>query len=1016
MKTAYIGIDFGTTKTLVSVYNENKRDAKIIRLGRGRDDIPTSVYVAEDGSFLCGEDADDQRSAEPDRYARAFKMKLGSQDTPLSFFDGASFSQYTAKDLTRVFLSYIRTECEKYTGETIGRAVITRPVRFSPMQCKELEEAAREAGFEELSFISEPEAAAHTFCRQQADDPFTNALIIDWGGGTLDMALVSREGTVIKTYKNYTDGIPKGGENFDDALYWLAMKRMEEEQGRGNDLEEDMMEPEFSYTIRKNLRLTKESLSRLQQHNLRLSGRQGAYPALKVQREEFEQSIRSHIEEAASMACALIKSISEPSLRPDKLILVGGSSRIPAVAQILQERTGLPCRTWDMSVEAVGLGAALVAAERWSQLTENETDDTVEQASQVEELSPNPETAPASTPEPAPETCAAEAVDGSLYKQGLAYLHGIEEKEDTKAAAELFEKAHNAGDKNASYMLCHCYAAGIGVPRDEEKVFQLAKQLVEKGFYPALYFLHQAYRFGRGAELDHRKAKEYSGQLKKHCYQPIDGVDEILRYDALLNYYVGRPEPDLRKIESLARANMEVSCLPQRYFWLAQCLALSVFKGDTSPSLIRDLRDTLEAGIKENDTGCLWIMGLLRNRKTPAYPEDKAEALKYIRQAVQSPNASSEIVFSMIQTLFDQSTSGEEVQKMLQLLWEKCNYGVSGIPGENRLQCLIKLEVNKTGRIWKAAPKDRLEAYINANKNPDGTFFCDVPPYLCIENKGKRTMESFTLRICSAAAKLDKIIKVNHMLISGESCIVDLSHYDLPIKDDLYVEVSCEGQKATMEFTNVTYFYHTAPPLILFWESGFFGGIVLKMVSVGDVVNNVDIYKARGAHMDKPVNVASEPVNCGWAEFSDTTGLQMKETFTVCAEGFGNIEAQIVSSENDPFLRSSTPISISGSPTSNSPIILKTNKGADLIIYRELNSFGQYNLVVKCLYKPVTGIKITKTNGEFAYKPALQVGETGTFSYLAFNDQKCIGEIEKFLFECDEFEPRWINMRELPIN
>ena len=97
-------------------------------------------------------------------------------------------------------------------------------------------------------------------------------------------------------------------------------------------------------------------------------------------------------------------------------------------------------------------------------------------------------------------------------------------------------------------------------------------------------------------------------------------------------------------------------------------------------------------------------------------------------------------------------------------------------------------------------------------------------------------------------------------------------------------------------------------------------------------------------------------------------------------------------------------------------MILKTKKGETLSIYRELNSFGQYNLVVRCYSKPVTGVKVTKTNGEFAYMPALQVGETGTFSYREFNDQKSLGERERFCFEFDEFEPRWINMSHLPIN
>lgn len=85
MEKLLIGIDFGTTKTLVSSYSKRKREAVPVRLGRGRDDIPTSAYAAEDGKFYFGDDADDRMEEKPERYCKTFKMHLGSNDPALSF-------------------------------------------------------------------------------------------------------------------------------------------------------------------------------------------------------------------------------------------------------------------------------------------------------------------------------------------------------------------------------------------------------------------------------------------------------------------------------------------------------------------------------------------------------------------------------------------------------------------------------------------------------------------------------------------------------------------------------------------------------------------------------------------------------------------------------------------------------------------------------------------------------------------------------------------------------------------
>ena len=148
MKEFAIGIDFGTTKTLVSRFNEETGRPQTIKLGKGKDSIPTAVYVAENGEMLFGEEADDNIEFGPERYCRGFKMKLGRSQPVLVFRKGDRSVKYTAKDLTRVFLGYVlhRVEEEVFMGNKVGKVVITCPALFSPMQREELRKAAMEAG------------------------------------------------------------------------------------------------------------------------------------------------------------------------------------------------------------------------------------------------------------------------------------------------------------------------------------------------------------------------------------------------------------------------------------------------------------------------------------------------------------------------------------------------------------------------------------------------------------------------------------------------------------------------------------------------------------------------------------------------------------------------------------------------------------------------------------------------------------------------------------------------------
>ena len=1009
MSSSYIGIDFGTTKTLVSVYNEKKQEAEIIRLGRGRDDIPTSVYAAEDGAFLCGEAAEEQSIKEPMRYTRAFKMKLGSRAPLLSCCEGNDFKHFTAAELTQVFLSYVRKECEWLTGKKIRQAVITHPVRFSPQQVKQLEEAARVAGFEKLAFVTEPEAAAHTYCRHQSDDSFRNALVIDWGGGTLDMTLVSRSDDQIRTYTNYTDGIPKGGEDFDEALYRLIKTHYDVDNSVR--LEGDMMNPKYNYTIRKTLRSSKEALSRLPQQTVRLSGSRGAYPAVKVQRAEFEKIILDDIETAANLASSLIKSISNPSLKPDKLILVGGSSRIPAVARFLQERTGLPCRTWDMSVEAVGLGAALVAAERWGKTNEGAQKVKIDRE-QASSLTKSKKKSAEASPKKSVESKTRS--DRPLYKDGLAYMHGVGVKKDFSRAAEAFRKGAEAEELNAAYMLCHCFREGIGVPRNYDLAYQIAEYLaVHQNYYPAYYFMADAHRTGRGAGVDVNKAERYARALETGCKMPLKGVDEILRYDALLNNESSKPNTDWWRMERLSRDNMHISDLPQRYGWLA----ISLFKRltdlhENSPSLIQEVRSAVDAGINSGDEmSCLLKSIIVGSEDNGIYPYAPQEAYKLMERAAKYGGD-----FSLLMLMRSVLTPAEKKAEYERLFWNFCNYGHSGLVDDNTLPCLITLQEHPYSALFKALDKEKTVALVNKDE-AEKQLVAQASPFICVKNEGSQPLNNIVVRVCSTdGAVVDESISIEETIIPGDGLRIDMLHFGINFSNNshLYVEVISGNKKASLSFdgVNMDYFRSPIPPIIMWHESGMFGGLVLKAETLDEDILPLSVKCTKiksGASATGTQTGLGDEIPFGWCEFSDSSGLAYDEQFRIEVEGYGSVLGYMTTNESDAFL--AYPPSTFDEMTDEST----TCDTLGVKMYKRLNAFRQYDLILINYGEPLHGLKVIKSNRVSAVISTLKSNEYVKINYSKFKDQKNIGmsEIIRIVSNQSTFAVK-INMRDVP--
>ncbi|MBE6415526.1 MAG: hypothetical protein E7032_03215 [Akkermansiaceae bacterium] len=353
MNTHAIGIDFGTSKTLVSHINPQTGHPETIRLGRGGDLIPTTIFIDSAGRFSFGDDADDMIEDISGTYLRGVKMQLGS-DTPVHMYlaSNGDCRQLTAKDLVREYLLYIRQQVEKlvYQGESVTRATITRPVNFSPAQCQELQQAAIAAGFKHVEFTTEPEAAGLAYCRLNAAHAFArNALVVDWGGGTLDFALVTRSHDSVRTHGHLTDGdMEMGGEKFDEILWNYAVESL---KSHGVTT----LNP-VSQLPR--VRRSKELLSSRQEVILRLSQENGACPPLALSRETFNLMIAAYIDKAAQKLHSLLSRIPSEH-QPEMLLLVGGSSQIPLIKEKLEEACGLPAYMWHYSREAVALGAAL---------------------------------------------------------------------------------------------------------------------------------------------------------------------------------------------------------------------------------------------------------------------------------------------------------------------------------------------------------------------------------------------------------------------------------------------------------------------------------------------------------------------------------------------------------------------------------------------------------------------------------------------------------------------------------
>ena len=347
-----IGIDLGTTNSCVAVLEGG--DPVVITNAEGNRTTPSVVGFAKNGERLVGETAKRQAITNPLRTITSIKRQMGS-DYKVEI-DGKT---YTPQDISAMILSKLKADAEAYLGEKVTEAVITVPAYFTDSQKQATKDAGRIAGLEVKRIINEPTAASLAYGLDKETGNH-KILVYDLGGGTFDVSILELGDGVFEVLA--TSGNNKlGGDDFDDALMNFIADSFAKEYGI--DLRKDKMALQ---RLKEASEKAKKELSSSQTTNINLPfitvNEDGPlHLNMDITRVKFEQ-LTSHLVEKTIEP--MRRAISDAGISTndiEKVILVGGSTRIPAVQEAVKRVTGKDPFKGINPDECVAVGAAVQA-------------------------------------------------------------------------------------------------------------------------------------------------------------------------------------------------------------------------------------------------------------------------------------------------------------------------------------------------------------------------------------------------------------------------------------------------------------------------------------------------------------------------------------------------------------------------------------------------------------------------------------------------------------------------------
>ncbi|SDW89292.1 molecular chaperone DnaK [Paenibacillus sp. CF384] len=346
-----IGIDLGTTNSCVAVMEGG--EAVVIPNPEGNRTTPSVVGFKKDGERIVGESAKRQAITNPDRTIMSIKRHMGSSHKEV--IDGKDFS---APEISAIILQKLKSDAEAYLGQTVTQAVITVPAYFNDSQRQATKDAGKIAGLEVLRIVNEPTAAALAYGLEKTEDH--TILVYDLGGGTFDVSILELGDGFFEVKATSGDN-RLGGDDFDQVIIDYLVSEFKKEQGVDLSKDKAAVQRLKDAAEKAKKELSGVVTSTISLPFITMADGVPQHLELSLTRAKFEELSQALVERTLGPTR---QALSDAGMSPsdiDKVVLVGGSTRIPAVQEAVKKLIGKDPHKGVNPDEVVALGAAVQA-------------------------------------------------------------------------------------------------------------------------------------------------------------------------------------------------------------------------------------------------------------------------------------------------------------------------------------------------------------------------------------------------------------------------------------------------------------------------------------------------------------------------------------------------------------------------------------------------------------------------------------------------------------------------------
>jgi len=348
-----IGIDLGTTNSCVAVMEGGK--PTVIANAEGDRTTPSVVAYTKDGERLVGKVAKRQAVVNHENTVQSIKREMGT-DHKVKL----NGKEYSAPEVSAMILGKLKADAESYLGTTVTQAVITVPAYFNDSQRQATKDAGKIAGLEVLRIINEPTAASLAYGLDKGENKNQKILVYDLGGGTFDVSILEIGDGVFEVLS--TNGNTKlGGDDFDNRIIDLLVEQFKKDNGTDLSKDKLAMQRLKEAAEKAKIDLSATTMTTISLPFISADANGPKHMEMELSRAKFDQITEDLVKETIDCTAKALKDAKLDKGQIDKVVMVGGSTRIPAVQTAVQSFTGKEPYKGVNPDECVAVGAAIQA-------------------------------------------------------------------------------------------------------------------------------------------------------------------------------------------------------------------------------------------------------------------------------------------------------------------------------------------------------------------------------------------------------------------------------------------------------------------------------------------------------------------------------------------------------------------------------------------------------------------------------------------------------------------------------